>query len=276
MSAQPSLVYACMTHVPMLVEFPAYVGTICLGQAQAPGRLNLRDLAPRWEPYHSLIGGSAGTFALRNLILAHHPEAGRVGICQYRKFMTRYRIGRPATNYEVMDVIKRKDIRNDVLADAMLPGEHEFLIVQPSQFLLNGVNYDYLYQYKDVHYVQDLLRFAAMAVELGVLDKNEVIPFLNEKVFMAGGMELGIFPAGFWLAAVGLIEAVTWACVQQYATRREGAQARLWAYCIERLGSYLLLRQLRSACGNHGWIETHTGFLNLITEDDSTEYVPGI
>lgn len=190
--------------------------------------------------------------------------------------MTRYRIGRPATNYEVMDIVVRKDIRNDVLTDGMLPDGREFLVVQPSQFLLNGVNYDYLNQDKDVHYVQDLLRFAAMAVELGVLDKNEVISFLHEKVFMAGGVELGIFPAAFWLAAVGVIEAVTWACVQHYATRREGAQARLWAYCIERLGSYLLLRQLRALCGEHAWIETHTGFLNLITEDNTTEYVPGV
>ncbi len=93
---------------------------------------------------------------------------------------------------------------------------------------------------------------------------------------MAGGLELGVFPAAFWLPMVGAIEAVTWECVQRYDTRREGAQARLWAYCIERLGSYLLLKQLRTRYGEPAWFETCTGYLNLIVEEGGTEYVPGI
>jgi hypothetical protein len=271
-----ALCYACLTHVPLLIRFPAYLKTIYLGQVQAAGQLNLRDLAPRWDKYHSLIGGSAGTFALRNYVLSHQPETLQIGICQYRKFMTRYRIGTPATNYQVMDVIARTDIKDDILADCMLPGDQEFLIVKPGQFAMNGVNYGYLYQYKDVHHVQDLLRFTAMAAELGVLDKQEVIPFLDEKVFMAGGVELGIFPAAFWLATVGAIEAVTWECIQHYNPRREGLQARLWAYCIERLGSYLLLKRLRTLYGTADWIDTYTGYLNLIVEEGVREYVPGV
>jgi hypothetical protein len=271
-----SLCYACMTHVSLPVRFPAYVEPIYLGQVQAPGLRNLRDLAPRWDRYHSLIGGSAGTFALRNYILSHNTEVMQIGICQYRKFMTRYRIGTSATNYQVMDVIARNGIRDDILADCMLPGNSEFLIVKPGQFALNGVNYGYLYQYKDVHHVQDLLRFTAMAVELGILDKNEVIPFLDEKVFMAGGVELGIFPAAFWLSTVCAIEAVTWECVQHYDSRREGAQTRLWAYCIERLGSYLLLKQLRALYGESTWIDICTGHLNLVVEEGVSEYVPGV
>jgi hypothetical protein len=282
--------YACVTHVPMLVTFPSYVKTICLGEAQAPGQLNLRDLAPRWDPYHPVVGGSAGTFALRAYILAHEPRARQVGICQYRKFMTRYRIGAPAVNYQVMDVIPRENIRREVIDDAMLPQGHngrgdgggegggrDFLIVRPGQFVLNGINYDYLHQYKDVHHVQDLLRFTAMAVELGVLDKSEAGPFLQEKVFLGCGIELGVFPAEFWLPAVGAMEEVTWACVHRYHdTRREGAQRRLWAYCLERLGSYLLLRHLRALHGGVAWIEMFGGYLNLITDGDSAEYVAGI
>jgi hypothetical protein len=271
-----ALCYACITHVPPIVRFPAYVKTIYLGAVQAPGHLNLRDLAPRWDQYHSLIGGSAGSFALRNYILLQQPETLQVGVCQYRKFMTRTRIGTPATNYQVMDVITRTDVKDDILAECMLPNDHEFLTVKPAQFAMNGINYGYLYQYKDVHHVQDLLRFTAMAAELGVLDKQEVIPFLDEKVFMAGGVEIGIFPAAFWLATIGAVEAVTWECIQHYDVRREGAQARLWAYCIERLGSYLLLKQLRALHGAFAWMDTCTGQLNLIVEEDVGGYVPGV
>ncbi|MEK1904332.1 MAG: hypothetical protein AAAB13_01000, partial [Pseudomonas sp.] len=68
MSAE-NLFYACLTHVPLEMDFPEYVTPIYMGEAQAPGRLNLRDLAPEWEPYHPVLGATAGAFALKNLLL---------------------------------------------------------------------------------------------------------------------------------------------------------------------------------------------------------------
>ena len=50
--------------VPLLVEFPGYVTPLYVGDAQGPGRLNLRDLAPEWEPHYAALGGSAGTIRL--------------------------------------------------------------------------------------------------------------------------------------------------------------------------------------------------------------------
>ena len=265
-----TLCYACITHVPLPVEYPAFVKTIYLGEAQAPGRLNLRDLAPRWVPYHDMIGGLVGSFALRNYILAHQPETCQVGLCHYRKFVTRYQVGRRgADDHAVMDVITRQGVTESALADCMLPEDHQFLLVKPANLTLNGAIQSYLAGYTNAHHVEDFLRFIAVAVELGVLDKHEVIPLFAETVFMVGGVELGVFPADFWLPTIGLLEEVTWACVQQHHTRREGAgQARLWGYCMERLSSYLLLKQLRTlggeaALGGGG----HFGHLTLITED---------
>ena len=56
-TADDGLVYACITHVRPWLAFPDYVTTIHLGQAQGEGRLNLRDLAPEWEP-HQLQHGA--------------------------------------------------------------------------------------------------------------------------------------------------------------------------------------------------------------------------
>ena len=39
------LVYACLTHVPLTLEFPSWIVPIHLGAAQHDGALNLRDLA---------------------------------------------------------------------------------------------------------------------------------------------------------------------------------------------------------------------------------------
>ena len=99
-----NIVYACLTHVPLEVDYPDYVTPIYMGEAQGEGRLNLRDLAPEWEPYHPVLGSIAGAFALKNLLL-QRPGISHVGICQYRKFMTRERLGVQADNYQVMDVL---------------------------------------------------------------------------------------------------------------------------------------------------------------------------
>ena len=275
MSAE-NLFYACLTHVPLEMDFPEYVTPIYMGEAQAPGRLNLRDLAPEWEPYHPVLGATAGAFALKNLLL-QRPEVRRVGICQYRKFMTRERIGTQADNYQVMDVLSAEQIDPVQLAAQMLPQASDFLIGKPGQFSLNGVNHGYLYQYKDVHHVEDFLRFAAAAVELGLLDKQEVCPFFDEKIFFPGGIELGVLPAEFWIRHISAIEAVVRRCIELHPTQRADGQARVWAFCAERLGSYYLLRQLRSLTPAGGdWLSPHTGQLNLLVKSGESSYVPGI
>lgn len=271
-----SLLYACLTHVPLEVDYPDYVIPIYMGEAQGPGRLNLRDLAPEWEPHHPVLGSIAGAFALKNLLL-QRPHVRHVGICQYRKFMTRERIGVQADNYQVMDVLSAEQIDPGVLAGQMLSQTSDFLIGKPGQFTLNGVNHGYLYQYKDVHHIEDLLRFTAVAVEIGALDKQEVIAFFDEKIFFPGGIELGVMPADFWLPHISAIEAVVRRCVELHPTQRPDAQARVWAFCAERLGSYYLLRQLRRLPNSNGdWLSRHTGQLNLLVKCGERSYVPGV
>ena len=274
-TANQGLVYACMTHVPMTLVFPSFVTPLCLGEAQGPGHLNLRDLVPDWAQHHPILGGSVGSFALRRWILNEHPDATQVGLCQYRKFMTRDRLGVPATNYQVMDLLPRAQVRAEVLEDLMHPAGREFLISLPGQFRVDDTNYDYLYQYKEVHHVEDLLRFTAAAVEVGALDKHEVHPFLGEKVFFCGGIELGIFPTAFWLPHMAAMEATVRECIRAFPVPRSGAQARSWAFCMERLGSWMLLQHLRRHQVGNDLLKDHVGFLNLVTEAEGDQYAPG-
>jgi hypothetical protein len=271
-----SILYACLTHVPLEVEYPDYVTPIFMGAAQGPDRFNLRDLAPEWEPHHPVLGSIAGAFALKNLLL-QRPGISHVGICQYRKFLTRERIGEQADNYQVMDVLSVAQFDRDVVAEQMLPKASDFLIGKPGQFTLNGVNHGYLYQYKDVHHIEDFLRFTAVAVELGALDRQDVIALFDEKIFFPGGIELGLFPADFWIRHISAIEAVVRRCVELHPTQRPDTQARVWAFCAERLGSFYLLRYLRSQTPAGGdWLSRHTGQLNLLTPEGERSYVPGV
>lgn len=285
-SPPPGLAYGCLTHVALPVEFPAYVQPIRLGAAQVEGALNLRDLAPEWEPHHPILGGLAGTFAMKNHVLAHHPQADRVGLCQYRKFVSKRRLSRTvAPSYRVMDLVAAQALSPSLLAEVMLP-EAEWLLARP--FLLSNwrKHSDTLEQYSRVHHPQDLLRFVAEAVEQQLLDKAEVRSFLTEELMLPGGIELGVYPADFWIPTVSAIENVVRACVRRYRLGREGYDARAWAFCTERLGSYLVLRHLRALRPARGhlfaWRQTIPNFgssrlfgrLNLITHGHD-DYVIG-
>lgn len=266
------LIYGCITHVELPIRFPDFVLPIYLGESQAAGRMNLRELAPKWIPYHPIVGGMVGNFALRNYILQQHPGVKRIGVCMYRKFVSRERIsGVPAEDNWMMDVISDRELERQSFDSMLNPGSTKLLLGKTCGFVADGESAGYLKHYSRAHHIEDMLRFTSEAVELGVLDKAEVEPFFDERVFFMGGVELGVFPADFWIKSIGDIEAVAWACVQRYQMKREGYQSRAWAFCAERLGSYLLLRYLRANYPNY---EQYMGQLNLITQGDQKLYIP--
>jgi hypothetical protein len=276
------LVYACLTHVPLWLEFPSYVTMIHLGQSQQEGRLNLRDLAPEWEPHHPALGSTAGAFALKNFVLKNRPDATRVGICQYRKFVSRERIGAPDNRYRPMDGVAKEKLPLEVFSRVLHPGDRKFLISRPfswGQHWKSARRTNYLRQYALTHHIEDLLRFIAIAVELGVIENTDVEAFFEEDNFITGGIELGVYPAEFWIRSTTAVEAVLRECVRLHPGFRSGVQARSWSFCMERLGSFLLLKEF-GALGDRrlrfrrltrvfqpGWVKRVSGQLNMITQD---------
>ncbi|HEV7577172.1 MAG TPA: hypothetical protein VGO85_14115 [Caldimonas sp.] len=276
------LVYACLTHVPLTLEFPSWIVPIHLGAAQHDGVLNLRDLAPAWDAHHPSLGSTAGAFALTSLVRARFPNAARVGICQYRKFISRQRIsGVQDPRYRVMDVVPRNQLAGDRLAAALDPGDAMFLVSAPRRFTrVPWHRRGYLKEYARDHCVEDLLRFTGEAVDQGVIERREVTAFFGEDVIVPGGVELGVYPAPFWLESTAKIEGVVRACVAKHATVRDAYQARLWSFCAERLGSWLLLKRFRvEVAGGFGagiesidrrrWSKRFAGQLNLVTDSEA-------
>ncbi len=269
------LVYGCLTHVPLWIDFPSYVRPIFLGAAQHDGALNVRDLAPEWDRHHPILAGLAGTFALKNYVLQQHPGARTVGVCQYRKFIASARFGTPSATFGPMNVLRKSDLARVSLHDLMAPRPAAFMIGLPSLLRHNGSERTYLQQYADAHHVEDLLRFTAEAVALGVLDKNDVEPFFQSRLFYTGGVELGFYPAPFWLRAVTEIEAVVRACIARHPDARSGPQARAWAFCAERFGSFVLARHLQREHASVDWVRDYFGQLYTVNENDGLEYVSG-
>ena len=290
-TSNDGLVYACLTHIPLWVNYPSYVTPIYLGQAQAEGQVNLRDWAPEWEPHHPVLGGAVGSFALKNYIKRNFPETRKVGICQYRKFVSNQRIsGVVAPGYRVMDLVAKDSVSDLTLEKPMHPGTQTFLISRPFSFWHVNPRHrrGYLEDYKRCHHMDDLLRFAAVATELGVLEKGEAESFFREQTFIPGGIELGVYPADFWLKNIAAMEDIVRECVRTDVAVRTGYQVRAWAFCSERLGSYLLLRHF-GALGSHRmryrtlvrafppeWVKRFSGQLNLITLPGTTDYTVGV
>lgn len=265
--------YACLSHVPISVDYPDFVTPIYLGEACSLGDLNLATIAPEWVKYHPILGGTAGSFALNNHLKTNRKNQKYVGICQYRKFMSHTKLGKTADNYQVMDITSRESLNKDYLAGVMLPQNIGPLISQPGQFLQNGINYNYLYQYKDVHFIEDILRFTAQLIENNIIDKEEAYSFLHEEVFIPGGIELGIYPIDFWMDNMTKLEKVVLECISLFPKIREGYQSRAWAFCMERIGSFLILKELKK---DPDWISKYCGHLNLINDDGSNSYTPGV
>lgn len=271
LQASPELLYVCFTHVEQPFQYPPFVSTMYLGEAQGAGKANLRDLAPEWEPHHPLLGATAGSFALKNYIVENQLKVRHVGICQYRKFVSTERVsGVAASNYPLMDTVSRASLDEGLLSRAMLPGDREFLLGKAG--VVKG---GYFNQYRDAHVAEDFLRFTAEAVELGVLSRQDVMTFFTNDGFMPGGLEIGVFPADFWVRAISSVEAVVRGCIERYPGRRQGYQVRAWAFCAERLGSFLLLKHLASTYDTSTWQEQFLGQLNLVTEDEQAMYVVG-
>jgi hypothetical protein len=196
-----------------------------------------------------------------------------VGICQYRKFVSHYKIGVTADNYQVMDITTNHSLDKASLADAMIANKIKPLISQPGQFLQQDRKYNYLYQYKDVHHIEDILRFTAQLVENNVINKEDAYLFLNEEIFIPGGLELGIYPIDFWMSTMTQLEKVVSECISLFPTNREGYQSRAWAFCMERIGSYLILKELKK---DPEGPFSYFGYLNLINDDGSNSYTPGV
>lgn len=264
--------YACLSHIPINVDYPDFVTPIYLGEASNLGELNLSKLAPAWVKYHPILGGTAGTFALKNYLIKNRTTEKFVGICQYRKFISYYKLGITADNYQVMDVTTSESLDKFRLSDAMIPNTIKPLISQPGQFSHHGKNYNYLYQYKDVHHIEDLLRFTAQLVENNVIDKEDAYSFLNEEIFIPGGLELGIYSIDFWMDAITRLEEVVLNCISLFPKNHPGYQSRAWAFCMERIGSYLILKELKK---DPNWLSNYCGHLNLINSDGSNSYTPG-
>lgn len=260
----------CVTHQRPLYPLPADATVIWVGDMPVDDDLRdrtivVRDKYPDLDFYRPYLLGSAGSFAIRREIAALGAQGdskdGLLTIVQQRKFITRNMIGRPASNYPGMQMMTAQEASSCGWSSGLAALDVPYLLSQP--IMLDS----YLAQYARDHRIEDLLRYTALAVELGILQAKEIPQFFGWKLHVPGGSEFGTYPLSAWMPLIEQLEKVALAFVEKHRPMDLSAyQRRGLAFCQERLGSFFIWRKLSERYGNE-IPRTNFGFMATITEE---------
>jgi hypothetical protein len=202
------------------------------------------DYFENGEELHKKIAGALGPIVIRKVAEETPEHSDVITIWQYRKFVTRTRYGNPSPDYLKMYTLTEEMAKTLRVSDSERTPEN-FLLCPPVP--LGNLYQQYVWGHK----IPDLLRYVAIAVELGVLTPEESFAFFHSQHLISGGIELGSFPAQWWISACRHIDQVT----LEFAAKHEPSQAddpyqkRAAAFCQERLGSYVLIKELMTRYG---------------------------
>jgi len=263
----------CVSHAKPLLPNDWYDYCISLGDYQLESPTNVRQLDRFWYESRPIAYGAAGTHVLPIVIEKFASSASHIEILSYRKRVIPTPEGVESTSFPTMQELTRQQLlaKGELFA-SVPPAGLEFLLAQPLSFEESVIG-----QYAACHYREDILDYAAIAVELGVLGKGAVGEFLEAKHFIPGGAELGVYPKSWSMHSLAAIERVSREFLVRHGSRIETYghyQIRAVQFLSERLGSYLLIRQLVELypnCIPAGIF----GYMTTIVEENA-EYVPGL
>lgn len=264
-----SVMMVCLTHVDVPVLLPPEARLVGMGSYAGPCFTRLSEDHPQLHALHPALGGLAGSFAARRML--EQSDASHICIFQYRKFICPITIGKPSETYAAMNVLDTRMIGGRLPA-AFLVGDDPDTFPKVADMLIGGIAFlqnsiSYFRQYDGFHFGDDLLDAAIAAVELGHFEEAELEPFLRETEFLPGGCEVGVYPRDFWIDTMRKIEQIVMRCRSIRQPQRSGYQSRYFAFCAERLSSYMLLRHIRA-----GSSRVATGKLITLVNDLQDDY----
>ncbi len=184
----------------------------------------------------------------------------------HRKFIAPQAFGNPAPNYPGMFVL-------DAAAAAQIDFTALAANVQTPYLLAQPFRVGNLYrQFASAHKISDLLRYVAIAVELGVLTPEESSLFFEDDTLIPCGVECGIFPTEVFLTIIEKLERVCITFLRSHMPSSfDPYNRRSLDFCNERLGSFLLKRVLFSSLQEIP--AQYFGYMHTV--GDTQKYVPG-
>ncbi len=257
----------CITHREPLLPADWYDDCISLGEFQRDSDLHVGQLDKFWDAARPLAYGAAGSHVLPIAIETSAGSAELIEVSSCRKRVLPVREGVAARKYPTMRELSLAQSSRLAAASTLTPKPgQEFLVAQPLYF-----KHTVLGQYRAAHHRRDILDYMSIAVECDVLDDASASELLSAKHFIPGGTEFGTYPRAWLLEVLPGIEAVGRKFLTRYGDRvakYNSHQVRAVGFLSERLGSFLLLRHLKTKYSNAIPLEVF-GFMTTIVEGDA-------
>jgi hypothetical protein len=257
----------CVSHEKPLLPESWYDDCIALGDFQTDSALHVRQLDRFWHEARPIAYGAAGTHVLPIAIERFSGDADLIEVSSHRKRTLPSPEGREAKNFPTMRELSLESFGRESELSVYVPRSgHEFLIAQPLHLRKSVIGH-----YSAIHHRRDILDYASLAAELGVLDSHSASEFLAAKHFIPGGIELGIYPRSWLVHAFSGIELVGREFLNRYGDRvrkYNRFQVRAVGFLGERLGSYLVIRHLKEKYSNNIPADVF-GYMTVIVDDES-------
>lgn len=186
----------------------------------------------------SLVGEYHYLFALRRE-LESRKTFSSVRIAQYRRIVIREVLGQPANNQPWTRVVNLEQAATFDALTLTTSRAHGFLISSIAQFPT------VLLQYAMSHHARDLLRFLSDAVDANVIDNADATSCLLIDGMIPAPAN-GTFPIEIFLRIMETLERSAIAYLESGYVPRTEYQRRALGFCLERLNSFLLIKELRT------------------------------
>jgi hypothetical protein len=233
----------CVSHEPPLTPEKLFDFAIGIGEYRPRRGRHVSRLDPFWDQMRPLAYGAAGNYVIPRAIDVEEPATELTGVFSHRKIVVRSPIGREAAKYPVFREISPSTALQLSTHEVRARDDYDFLIGAPLTFPQGIVQ-----QYAQMHHAIDLFDYLSIAVRVGVLTPDDVREFTLDAGFIPGGCELGIYPTAWLHSTLRKLETVGRDFIVRWENRirtYDSYQVRAVGFLSERLGSYLLLKELR-------------------------------
>lgn len=198
------------------------------------------------------------------------PDIKTIRIAQYRKVVSNKFLKETVMNQLVHAVIHKHTFKKYDLNQITTPTQGILLssvynftkiVDNSSTSLWKNI----LHNYSNIHITEDILSFVVDAIRCGELSNFEADFFLNYDKFLIAGIGLGVFPSEMFIKIMEKIEnIVNYHYTHGWIKRQGSYDSHNMAFCIERLSSFLLLKELFDLKIDYKKV---SGYTTIISED---------